>query len=150
MIARTMYSGLVALAMAGSYAGLSQQAQPATQEVQASHLHALLTERRDVLATRAEVIAALVRLQKAGRMEWINAQDELLAAEFDLAQSSERRLEVLKSRVENLKAAEEHCAALKRQAQGTESEVLAARARRLEAEIQLERLREALETSPSE
>ena len=113
---------------------------PATVTADSPKVKALLTERRDALAKRVE----LLRLQHehSGQVLWITvleARDELLVAEIELADSPEKRIEVLKARVKNQKAAEDFYLVGQRNGDASELDVLQAKAKRLAAEVDLER-----------
>jgi hypothetical protein len=146
MVFRRSGPGLLIITLAAMFAISSQTDAQEPHGDHASKVQALLKERRDVLATRLEILTLLVksgRATQAGLVDaqsgLIDARDDLFAAELDLAPSQERRIEILKSRIENLKAGEEYATALKHQARATELEVLAATSRRLLVEIELER-----------
>lgn len=103
-----------------------------------------------MLSARLEAIIATARIGKAPQADLINARDELLIAELDLAPSHARQVELHRSRIENLKAGEEYLVLLQHQAKAGESDVLAAKSRRLLAEIELERLLASLNTEPKQ
>ncbi len=99
----------------------------------------LLKERREVLATRVEILEHLFQIARTPYMDVINAKDDLRNAELELSDSRDRRLEVLRSQVENLQQGEEYMKGMKRDAKANEADVLTLTARRLKAQIELER-----------
>ena len=99
----------------------------------------LMKERRDVLAKRVEFFHAQFENAKSTRVPSLEARDDLIAAEIDLAETRNDRIELLKSRAANLKDIEESYMALRRNSKVEMSEVLMATSNRLLAEIALER-----------
>lgn len=72
-----------------------------------ARIRKLLKERRDVMAQRVEYFDAQFHNAKITRVPVLEARDDLIAAEIDLAETRNERLELLKSRVANLKEVEE-------------------------------------------
>lgn len=141
--------GIAAVVLAGSFAMSSQQDLNRSREDHASKVKVLLKQRHEVLSTRSEMVAVLANRGKLSQADLINARDDAAAAELELSLTQDRRIEVLKSRVENLKAGEEFFTSLKLQAKASEVDVLAATSRRLLAEIQLEQFQDSLNADPS-
>ena len=100
---------------------------------------ALLKERRDALKQRLATLEAMSTNPTASMTDVVDAREDFLRSELELSVATDERIALLKSRVANLKDAEEHYKALKIAGKGTEAEVLLAKARRLSAEIDLER-----------
>lgn len=126
---------IFASAVPSNYAALN------SENAQSEKVKSLLKERRDVLAKR---VSAFESQHKSGicNLELvINARDDLLAAELELAESRENRIELLKSRVKNLRLGEQRILELQKigAAGGSETDGLLAISRRLLAEIALER-----------
>lgn len=138
MLYRLSCLGIVIVVLASSLALSSQQDVNRSREDHASKVKALLKQRHEVLSARLEMVVVLANRGKMSQADLINARDDAAAAELELALPQDRRIEVLKSRVENLKAGEEYFTALKLQAKASEVDVLAATSRRLLAEIQRE------------
>jgi hypothetical protein len=116
-----------------------------SENAQSEKVKSLMKERRDVLEKR---VSAFESQHKSGicNLEMvINARDDLLAAELELAESRENRIELLKSRVKNLRLGEQRILELQKigAAGGSETDGLLAISRRLLAEIELERALEA-------
>ncbi len=119
----------------------SNYAAQTSKSVQSEKLTSLMKERCDVLEKR---VSAFESQHKSGicNLELvINARDDLLAAELELAESRENRIELLKSRVKNLRLGEQRILELQKigAAGGSETDGLLAISRRLLAEIELER-----------
>ncbi len=119
----------------------SNYAAQTSKSVQSEKLTSLMKERCDVLEKR---VSAFESQHKSGicNLEMvINARDDLLAAELELAESRENRIELLKSRVKNLRLGEQRILELQKigAAGGSETDGLLAISRRLLAEIELER-----------
>lgn len=133
---------LVALATVGLIvvASMPSQSNGQTNTNESSaRIRKLLKERRDVMAQRVEYFDAQFHNAKITRVPVLEARDDLIAAEIDLAETRNERLELLKSRVANLKEVEESRIALRTRAMADTSEVLQATSQRLLAEIELER-----------
>lgn len=113
---------------------------PGKQEA-SSKVKELQQERIATLKTMTEMVSALHKIGKASPDELLEAKVLVCEAELDAAEKESDRITVLKSLVEALKDLEEIAKSRKRAAEGTEAAVLKAKARRLEAEIRLERLR---------
>lgn len=138
MLYRLSCLGIAVVVLAGSFAMSSQQDLNRSHEDHASKVKSLQKQRHDVQSTRLEMVVVLYNRGKLSQADLINARDDAFAAELELALPQDRRIELLKSRVENLKAGEEFATSLKLQAKASEVDVLAATSRRLLAEIQLE------------
>lgn len=104
-----------------------------------ARIRKLLKERRHVMAQRVEYFDSQFHNAKITRVPVLEARDDLIAAEIDLAETRNERLELLKSRVANLKEVEESRIAPRTRAMADTSEVLQATSQRLLAEIELER-----------
>lgn len=101
---------------------------------------ALLKERRDLLAERLKLLE--MQHGHGEQVTWkelVEARDELLVAELALATTKPKRIEVLTSRVENLKSAEELYMVQRDNGDAGTTDVLKAKARRLAAEVDLQR-----------
>lgn len=102
-------------------------------------IKALMTQRRDVLAKR---VAAAETQYKSGLVTLdlvISARDDLFEAELDLAPTQERRIELLRSRLKNIREGEHRVLELQKVGGRSETDALLATSRRLLAEIELER-----------
>jgi hypothetical protein len=129
---------LIALLSGTLVPGIQRGAESA-DDASGSRVESLLKERHDVLANRLEALTVLMHAGAASPADVINARDDLLASELELAPSRDRRIEILRARVDNLKSGEEYTASLKMLGKATEVDFLAAKARRLQMEIELER-----------
>lgn len=138
MLYRLSCLGIAGVVLASSLALSSQQDLNRSREDHSSKVKTLLKQRHDVLTARLEMVAVLANRGKLSQADLINARDDAVAAELEMALPQDRRIELLKSRVDNLKAGEEHSMSLKLQAKASEVDVLAATSRRLLAQIQLE------------
>lgn len=100
---------------------------------------ALLKERRDTLKKRLDTLESMLTYPKGSYIAVLDARDDFLRSELELTATKNERLALLKSRVANLNDVEEHYKALKVAGQASDPEILWAKARRLDAEIDLER-----------
>ncbi len=91
------------------------------------------------MASRVEYFDAQFNNAKITRVPILEARDDLIAAELDLAENRNQRIDLLKARAANLKEVEDFYVVLKGQAMSDESTILLAKSRRLLAEIELER-----------
>ncbi|OYP33880.1 hypothetical protein [Rhodopirellula sp. MGV] len=99
----------------------------------------LMEKRRDVLAKRVEYLTVQFQNAIVPFNKVLDARDDLFAAELELATSSDEQIEVLRSRVENLKELEELFEGLYAKGQADAPTKLLATAHRLAAEIDLAR-----------
>ena len=115
--------------------------QPGKDEVRQStaKVKELQQERIAALKNVAEMQLSLSTVGKATPEGVLEAKVLVWEAELDAAEKESDRRTCLKNLVEVLKELEETAKARKRNAEGTEVGVLMAKARRLEAEIRLER-----------
>ncbi len=137
-----VYLGLAILAaLCFAPAVPSNYAAQTVDGVPSEKIKSLMNERRDVLAKRVSAVESHYKSGLSTLEPLIDARDELFAAELELAESREERIELLKSRLENLKEGEERILELQKvgASGGSESEGLLATSRRLLAEIELER-----------
>jgi hypothetical protein len=130
-------AGTLLLAAAGAQDGGSQPSKQAA----AGRVKELQQERIATLKAMVEVQTALHKIAKASPEDVLEARGLVCEAELDAAEKESDRIAILKNLVEVLKDLEETAKARKRSAEGTEAAVLKAKARRLEAEIRLERVR---------
>jgi hypothetical protein len=133
---------LVALAFVGLVVAAAMPSQSTGQtnnNESSARIRKLLQERRDVMAQRVEYFDAQFRNAKVTRVPVLEARDDLIAAEIDLAETRQERIELLRTRVANRKEVEESCIALRTRAIVDTSDVLQATSQRLLAEIELER-----------
>jgi hypothetical protein len=94
------------------------------------------------IATLKELAAVSMKLYQSARASYdeaLDAQVQLLRAELDAADKAADRIALYKDFVEVMKGYEKLAAAQKEAGRGTSAAVLKFRAKRLEAEIQLER-----------
>jgi hypothetical protein len=137
-----VYLGLVILA-AGIFglAVSSNYAAQTSSSVQSENIKSLMKERRDILKKRASAFESHYINGFCTLERLIDARDDLLAAELELAESRENYIELLKSRLTNLKEGEQRILELQKvEARGIcETDGLLATSRRLLAEIELER-----------
>jgi len=114
------------------------------QDASASRIQELQTARLATLRNIAESTNALFR---HGRIDFYRvhaAHQALLKAELELAENDSIRLKLYEKLVDAMKEYEQFAVARKERAQGTEVDILEARAIRLEAEIALEQLKSKL------
>lgn len=133
---------LVALATVGLLVVASMPSESTGQtnnNESSARIRKLLIERRDVMAQRVEYFTSQFHQARISRIPVLKAKDDLIAADIDLAETRNDRIELLKARVANLKEAEESCIALRNAATVSLLEVLEATSQRLLAEIELER-----------
>lgn len=100
---------------------------------------ALLKERRDVLQSRVEILEVLYKQARAPMTDLVEAKEEFLIAELELAGTKEKRIEILKSRIENLQFAEKFYEVLKQRAKASEADILEVKAQRLLVQAELQR-----------
>lgn len=130
-------AALAAAGVAAAIASAQQSAQPAADAT----IRELLTERRDVLAQRVEL---LERLHEQGAIDYerlFSARDQLLEAELELATDKSERIALLGQRVEQMRTLEELLESRFGGGQVTETAALEATAARLQAQIELMRER---------
>ncbi len=101
----------------------------------------LQKERLNVLSAMAESAGVLVRDGRVLLEVAYEARQQLLQAQIEYADDDAQRIQFYESYVEALKQYEELAIARKESARGSEFAVLKARAGRLGAEIELERLK---------
>jgi hypothetical protein len=134
---------LLILVIAGGRTGWSVNAPPASAaEPKGEKVTALLRER---LATLKEVAAEAVALYEKGSasIDQVHEADEaVLQAELDLADSPKARIAIREKLVAVAKKHEEHVSHLVKTGAGQPYMVLKAKVHRLEAEIALEREKE--------
>lgn len=102
-----------------------------------SKLTSLLAERRETLKTRVEMIEKLVGIARSTPEALLTARDDLFNAELEMATNHNERIGVLQEKLGNAKQLELIMQQRKRDADGTEAEVLMAKADRLRIEIEL-------------
>ena len=119
------------------------ESQSVKQEVQksADKVKELQQERIATLKTIVEMETALHKMGSASPESVLEARMLVCEAELDAAENESDRITILKNLVQVLKDLEESAKARKKAAEGTEAAVLKVKARRLEAEIRLERRR---------
>lgn len=130
-------AGAILLTLARAQDGESPRGKQETSD----KVKALQQERIATLKTMAEVETALHSIGHASPEEVLEARVLVGEAELDAAETGPDRITCLKNLVEVLKELEETANGRKNSAEGTETPVLKAKARRLEAEIRLERER---------
>lgn len=108
-------------------------------EAAAGKVKGLQRERIAALKSLVDLSTRLFEKDAAPLEAAIEARELVFEAELDVAETEPERLTLLKDLVDALKGYEEQAKAMKQAARGTEAAVLKARARRLEAEIRLER-----------
>jgi outer membrane protein TolC len=124
-------------------------AESSGESAQRQKLADLLTERRDTLRKLVEAVE-LQYHHGAGTLDAVvRASNDLLDAELALAPSEADRIAILERIVQNLKALEEMVSARYNAGRATISDVLSAKAARLNAEILLLTEREELEAASS-
>lgn len=113
---------------------------PAATPERASESARVLELRKERITTLNEVFAASLTLAKKGRGEFgdaLDARATLFRAELEIAEKEADRVALYKTALESLKELEQLAAARTAAAQGTELDVLKAKAKRLEIEIAL-------------
>lgn len=111
------------------------------REESARKVKELQTERLTALKDLAEVMHALYRKVRVDADRVYDAQQLLLRAQVELAEDDSDRIKLYEKFVDVMKDYEEIAVTRKQAAQGTQLEVLKAKAIRLEAEIALEKVR---------
>jgi hypothetical protein len=101
----------------------------------------LQKERLDALSAMAESASILAKQARVSLEEACEAQQQLLQAQIEYANNDAQRIQFYEKYIEALKQYEELAKVRKEGARGTEIAVLKARAGRLGAEIELERLK---------
>ncbi|MBS0201399.1 MAG: efflux RND transporter periplasmic adaptor subunit [Planctomycetes bacterium] len=137
----TVVAGTVLMGLARAQDGGDPSRKPEVQKT-ANKIRDLQQERIATLKTMAEMESLLVKSGKASPESALEARVLVCEAELDAAEKESDRIPFLKNLVEVLKEYEEVARARKNSARGTEVDVLKVKARRLEAEIRLERTRE--------
>jgi hypothetical protein len=116
-------------------------AEPRTERIDDSSakIKELQKERIEALKQLVAISAKLYQSARASYDEALDAQVLLLKAELDAAEKPSDRVALYKDFVEMMKGYEKMAAAQKQAGRGTDAAVLKFKAKRLEAEIQLER-----------
>ena len=119
-----------------------------SNNAQSEKIKKLMIERCEILNERVEYLESLMNsgatldVGQDGSKMLIDAREDLFVAKIELAESREQRIELHKSRIENLKRHEQNMLAIK-EAGGRDSytyyDLLMAKSCRLEAEIEYER-----------
>ena len=135
---RWSFLALLAIAFVTTTTMNSPFAAEPTVQTNSAKITKLMQERRDVLERRVQFLNNQFGNAKCTWIEVLGARDDLFVAELDLATSRDARVELLQSRVANLKNAEEYANSLKLAGRGDESATLLATSKRLSAEIELE------------
>jgi outer membrane protein TolC len=104
-------------------------------------LESLLRERRDTLRQLVQVVGVHYRDGRTTEDAVVCANNRLLEAELDLLTAKAERIAVYEQLVENMRRLEEVAAARHEVGVGSIEEVLAAKAARLRAEIELVRMK---------
>jgi hypothetical protein len=120
---------------------LMVSAEPRTERIDEST--AKIKElQKDRIATLRELVAISTKLYQSGRASYdeaLDAQVLLLKAELDAAEKASDRVAIYREFIELMKGYEKLAAAQKQAARGTDAAILKFKAKRLEAEIQLEK-----------
>jgi len=126
------------LAPAGAQAAENVSRQ---QQIQASakKVKELQQERIAALKDALEIFSGLFRSGRAGLDEIVDAHQQLLEAELEVAEKQSDRIALYKNMVDMLKGYEQAAAEHVLNARGNRGSALMIKARRLEAEIRLER-----------
>lgn len=111
--------------------------QATTEKPANEQLHDLLVERRDVMKDRLELVKQLFSKTRTDYEEVLAATDDLLACELELASTSAERVEVLQNRLNVAQELESTVETRVRAALVSTAELYAAKAARLQAEIDL-------------
>lgn len=127
---------LLVVCFAAATLPVHAQAEPSD----APEVTALLKERRDVLQKRVEILEVLCKLSRAPMTELVEAKEEFLIAELELAETKEKRIEILNTRIENLKYAEKFYEVLKKRDKVSEADILEVKAERLLVQAELKRI----------
>jgi hypothetical protein len=101
----------------------------------------LQKQRLVVLQTMADVMDALFRQARVDADRLYKGKQLLLTAEVELAENDADRVKLYEKFVDMMKKYEELAAVRKQAAEGTELDILKAKAIRLEAEIALEKVK---------
>jgi membrane fusion protein, multidrug efflux system len=131
-------AGTLLFALASAQDGGSQSSKQETRQ-SADKVKELQKERIATLKAMTDVETRLHQNGKASPEAVLEARVLVCEAELDAAEKESDRITVLRNLVEVLKEHEEVAKARKKSAEGTEVSVLKVKARRLEAEIRLER-----------
>jgi hypothetical protein len=101
----------------------------------------LQKERLDVLSAMAESAGRLAQQARVSHEVAYESRQQLLQAQIEYAEDDAQRIQFYESYIEVFKQSEELAITRKEGARGTEIPILKARAGRLGAEIELERLK---------
>ena len=116
------------------------RAQQNDEDPNATKIRELLKQRRDALQQRYEVIQ---RRFDDGTLDFdhvVPALDDLLNAKFDLANSRKEQIEFCKQRIDNFRTLEKYAETKFQVGQGRTEDRYAAKAARIQAEIDCLRL----------
>jgi hypothetical protein len=130
LLVGTMLLGLTIFTQAKSSESMSA---PTPQE-----LNALMKQRVEVLRELASMLQEQYRKGETKQLDWVvRTANDLWFAELEFAKDRDQRLAVCQQRVQRLKAVERIAELLRMAKEVSSSDVLAARAARLEAEVHL-------------
>lgn len=132
---------VMATALVVSAANSQDKGRAKNQDESTKKISDLQKERIAALQAVADVAAHLVKSGQLSIEEACDAKLVLLRAQIDAAETDADRIKFCEDLVEAMKQYEEIAKARKASAQGTEVSVLKVKASRLEAEINLERLK---------
>ena len=108
----------------------SQSTQPSqiktSEGGQQDKLHELLTQRRDTLAKRVEVLESRRMRGVVLNDLVVEARDELLKAELQLVEVKDQRIAILQKRIDNLSHLEDSAKARRQHGTGTLESMLSA------------------------
>ena len=136
MQARSLPALVAILSIACSLGSLTSAQQPTDSDSDAS-LSALLTQRRDTLEKRVEVLEYMLAQGKVEATAVFAARDQLLDAELQLAETKEQRLALHRTRIDNMRELEELIKRRHKAGQSPLEAALSTTAARLQAEIDL-------------
>ena len=120
-------------------AGSAARAQQASKSDARSELTRLLTQRRDTLQMRVELLEQRLAQSEATIDSVVTARNQLLDANLQLATTKKQRLEILRKRIDNMRELEDAMKQRHEDGKTTMVSVLAVTAGRLQAEIDLAR-----------
>ncbi len=113
------------------------KAQPPVEPAAATRLNALLKERCKVLQSRVDFLEQSRENGSTDLPTVIEARDELLNAELQMATVPQQRMVIHRQRVDNLQTLEEFTKLRFENGECTHAEILEATAARLQAEIDM-------------
>ena len=118
-----------------------EKADPPVDENQAAAIESLLKQRRDILRQMVDMVEDACRQGRRQYADMVRASESLIEAELELTTDKAERIALRKRRLDGMKTLEEIARAQQQVGRAVHSELFAATAARLKAEIDLLRER---------